>query len=485
MIHRPPGESYEPDRGLGGLFQRIFPPPLGDSRFWGVQALVFLIAFLFWGFGQANHLPIDVPSYVVLCLFVFPVVYAALNFGLAGSLATAAWAVLLSIPFVIAQADGGRYLWADLPQFAIVIFVALFVGDRVEREVNARQRAERTQAALRQLFETSPAPTILLSEQGRLLEANAAALRLFGRSDDNRLPTTLAELVGSEVAHDIVAQQAPSIQLPSPEGDQRFLRPITAPWAASPHNAMQVMFFDVSEEQRRVDRADAYAAWVLRGQEEERQRIAKELHDEPVQTLVHLCRMLDRLGEEAKGETARRQIAEVRELATSIMEDLRRTSKGLRPPSLDDLGLGASVRRLATDLEQRMPIKARLRVSGQPVRLGADVELGLFRIAQEAMRNVERHSKASQVSISLSYSRRAVRLRIQDDGTGFDVDTDWTRTGSLGLIGMQERASLLGGELEVRSEVGTGTTVRATVPVTALDERELSPAAGPIDSDRR
>ncbi|MBO0701518.1 MAG: sensor histidine kinase, partial [Candidatus Dormibacteraeota bacterium] len=217
----------------------------------------------------------------------------------------------------------------------------------------------------------------------------------------------------------------------------------------------------------RANRADAYAAWVLRGQEEERQRIAKEIHDEPIQSLIHLCRQLDAAMDGGASEPLRAQLADLRALATGITEDLRRLSKGLRPPSLDDLGLPAAVRRIASDLGRRQGIEVELRVEGDRARLGRDLELGLFRIAQEALNNVEKHAEAGHVQVLLAFTRREARLEVADDGRGFDAGGDWTRAGSLGLLGMQERATLLGGQLAVVTSPGRGTRVVATLPVLA------------------
>jgi signal transduction histidine kinase len=457
--------TFEPEKDVARLVRRIVPPPVGDLRFWGVQALVIAIAAMVWIVSTWHGLePVGIPSYVPVSLFVIPVVYAALNFGLAGSLATATWTAVLSGPVIVLQAPSRLYVWAGISQLVIVMFVALFVGDRVEREVLARRRAERVQMALRQLFEASPAPTLLVSDDGGILEVNAAALRLFGREEGRELPATLAELLGARRASAILDRREMALELEGPDGE-RFVRPITASWALAEASGMQVMFFDVSEEQRRAARADAYAAWVLRGHEEERQRIAKEIHDEPVQSLIYLCRRLDLLAEQALSSGNAGDVAEVRTLATSITEDLRRLSKGLRPPSLDDLGLGAALRRLASDLEHRNETRVRLRVTGTALRLDRDTELGLFRIAQEALNNAEKHAGASTVNVSLSFSQSEIKLRISDDGKGFDATADWTRAGSLGLIGMQERAGLLGGELKVRSSARSGTTVTVTIPL--------------------
>jgi signal transduction histidine kinase len=161
-----------------------------------------------------------------------------------------------------------------------------------------------------------------------------------------------------------------------------------------------------------------------------------------------------------------------------VVDQLRRLASGLRPPALEELGLPATLRRLTRDLEALLPgLAVSLEVTGEVRRLDPAVELNLFRIAQEALRNVERHSAATRVEVALQFTAGAVRLRIRDDGRGFDSAADWARAGSLGLIGMQERATLLGGELEVESAAGHGTTVRASLPVRRAPSRPEPEAA--------
>lgn len=463
MIERGFPLTFEPDKDVRRLVKRAIHPPFKDLRFWGVQVLAVAVAAVIWGLQFTHRFDVwRFPSVLPISLFVLPVVYAALNFGLAGSLATAFWTILLTLPILIGHMEQ-PYLWAEACQFLVVIFVALFVGDGVEREVIARRAAEGVGTALRQLFAASPAPTILVSEHGLILQINAAALHLFGYEDESEAPATLEGLVGTDRARSITSEGASPLVMPGPDG--RVLQPIAAAWGLAEQSGMQVMFFDVSEEHHRANRADAYAAWVLRGQEEERQRIAKEIHDEPIQSLIHLCRQLDAAMEEGASDRLREELADLRALATGITEDLRRLSKGLRPPSLDDLGLPASVRRIASDLGRRQGIEVELRVEGHRERLGRDLELGLFRIAQEALNNVEKHAGASRVSVLLAFTPHEARLEVTDDGRGFDAAGDWTRSGSLGLLGMQERATLLGGQLGVVTGPGRGTRIVATLPV--------------------
>lgn len=224
----------------------------------------------------------------------------------------------------------------------------------------------------------------------------------------------------------------------------------------------------MSEEQRRERQRDAYAASVLRVQEEERRRIAQELHDEPVQALISLCRRLDLLPGRADLPAATvNALEQVRCLSAGIASDLRELARGLRPPCLDDLGLVAALRQLLARVEDRAGIVATLRIRGTERRLAPETELGLFRIAQEALHNVERHARAHRVTVGLIFDG-GVRLRIVDDGNGFVGATGAQGNGreGLGLLGMQERAALLGGQLRLCSSPGAGTAIVVVVPET-------------------
>lgn len=237
---------------------------------------------------------------------------------------------------------------------------------------------------------------------------------------------------------------------------------------------LQVVLQDVTVDARRRQRAQAYAADVLGAQEDERRRIAQELHDGPLQTLVHICRLIDAV---AAGGVANRAdgrdpgdrlptLAQLRLATEAVMAEVRQISRGLRPPLLDDLGLLAALERLADDVERRAGVAASLRVTGDIPRLSPAVELTVYRIAQEALSNVDRHAGASSVDVMLSVAGGWLQLRVADDGEGFDPRAEeGVGSPSLGLPGMAERAELVGGSLHVRSSAGYGTTVALAVPV--------------------
>jgi two-component system sensor histidine kinase DegS len=160
-------------------------------------------------------------------------------------------------------------------------------------------------------------------------------------------------------------------------------------------------------------------------------------------------------------------LQEAHSYAESLVESVRAFARGLRPPILDDLGLTPAIERLLVELSSRSTTKGRLTVRGSDRRLSPDAELALFRISQEALRNVERHSCASSASISLSYQPDKTKLTVADNGAGFvppRVLDDLAKESRLGIIGMQERARLLGGKLDIRSAPGAGTKVTVTIP---------------------
>lgn len=457
---------------LGTVLGRSLRPPVGDGRFWLIQTVVIVIAAAFWAAVASGGWRLSVLwAGELLALFLLPVVYAALNFGLAGALATAVWVSVLSLPAVpltqSAERGSAMVVWV-----VVFLAVALFVGDRVERESILRHDAEAARGAMRQsetrvrsLFENSPAATLLLGPGAAVREANPAAAALFGRSRGELVGAALADLVGAGPAASIGSGARPVVELAAPGGGRRYVRPVVSRGPGA--DASQLVFLDVSEERRRLGVKDAYAAYVVKAQEEERARIAQELHDEPLQTVVHLYRLLDRLAAAPEGtaDEVRHGLGEARGVAEGIAEELRRLARGLRPASLEDLGLVTAVRRLVADADGRGALRADLAVAGEPRRLDPLQELGLFRIAQEGLRNVERHAGARRVEVGLRFEAEAVELTVVDDGRGLPpaAQPDGEPHG-LGLVGMEERAALLGGRFELTSAPGVGTRLRASIP---------------------
>jgi two-component system sensor histidine kinase DegS len=235
---------------------------------------------------------------------------------------------------------------------------------------------------------------------------------------------------------------------------------------------MQVIFEDVTAETRRHDLMEAFAGQVVSGQEEERRHIAQELHDGPLQALIHLCRQIDSVeAGPGGGGVDGSSLASMRTTVEDTVAELRSIARGLRPSVLDDLGLVASINQLLTEAAGREGFDSRFEVRGAERRLPPAVELALFRIAQEAITNAVRHARADQVAVTVEFAVDGIGLRVEDDGVGFDRSRHQREDDgqSLGLPGMSERARLIGGRLRLNSQVGDGTVVEAWVPEEALD----------------
>ena len=200
---------------------------------------------------------------------------------------------------------------------------------------------------------------------------------------------------------------------------------------------------------------------VIRAQEEERQRIARELHDSFGQSMASIMLGLKVIEKSNAAEVPGR-IADLREVAAAAAAEVRRIAFELRPSLLDDLGLGPALERYAREIEQRTGIDITVAVSLGPERLAPEVETVIYRVAQEAITNTIKYAEAHAITLLLSDADGTVRLTVSDDGAGFDPAAQEGK--GLGVLGMHERAELVGGKLTLRSEQGEGTTVELAVP---------------------
>jgi two-component system sensor histidine kinase UhpB len=198
---------------------------------------------------------------------------------------------------------------------------------------------------------------------------------------------------------------------------------------------------------------------ALRAQEEERTRIARDLHDEVNQSLTGLLLRLEAVREAAPPELEP-ELAATRSLANQAMRELLSLARQLRPTALDDLGLAAAVAGQVEQLE-RSGLETELTAEGDFSDLDDDVQLVVYRVAQEALTNTARHSEAKRIAVSLRRSRDGVELEVADDGRGFAFEQSER---GLGIGGMRERALLIGAELTIESRPGHGTTVRLHIP---------------------
>jgi PAS domain S-box-containing protein len=457
---------------------------IGDRRFWVVQGLVLVLAGLHAiaegmfqyhvRLGHASHALYFIPE----AFFLIPVGYAALNFGLRGSVLTALWCTLLAVPNLLTW-HYGEQITGTVLQLVILNVMAIFVGQRVDREVRARRQAEAAGLALRAsearyraLFQTSGEAALVFDVAGVIRDANAAAIDLFGHASRDVHGGKLLDLLGAANASKLAAaENGGSVEIvhKAPDGRATYLQAVSTVLPQGEGEALvQVLLRDVTRERERREELRTYASHIVRAQEEERRRAGQELHDDVLQSLVILLRQLDGV-EDKFAEAGPAPVGELR-CARTKTEEIIATVRGfahrLRPPWLEDLGIAASLRRIVRDAGARSRLEAELRVDGEERRLPMDVELGLFRIAQEAIFNVERHASAKSLSVTLCFRPDGVEMRITDDGVGFDREAGRAKRlehGNLGIVGMEERAALLGGSFRLDSTLGRGTTVSVSV----------------------
>lgn len=459
---------------------RLFRKRLRDRRFWIIQALVVLATVVHWAvelLGLATDHNIGLFIAIMYAVYFIPIIYASLNFGREGAIPTAIWAALLALPPTILWHHGAERL-IDLLQHLTIIALAAVIATRVDREVAARRETEReiigrrvSEAKYRGLFEAANEAIVVFDQAGNVHDVNAAALTLFECGAKDTVGSTLSNLIGADNARyllrigrgeDVVNRD---FRMTRETGEEVWLEPTCSLVRGNGDpELIQVLFHDVTQQRRRQHGLETYAQQIIRAQEEERRRIARDLHDGPLQSIVLLYRQLDALESQHPNPQASldQELTKVRNATEEIADELRRFSRNLRPSILDDLGLAPALRWLVTDLEQRSGLHGDFIICGEPRPLTEDVELGLFRITQEAIRNVERHAEAATVSVTLNYADQEVTLTIHDDGTGFAMDDPIPTSANsrnLGLLGMHERARLLGGVFEVTSSVGRGTRV--------------------------
>ncbi len=232
-------------------------------------------------------------------------------------------------------------------------------------------------------------------------------------------------------------------------------------------------------EQRELLKGELYNR-IVAAQESERQRIARELHDETGQALTAIgmgLRSLEGEFRTSRQGSTRQNLRELESLTAHSLDELQRLIADLRPSHLDDLGLSSALRWYAGNIQERTRLDVQVETRGNEPTIPSPVKTALFRIIQEALTNVIKHAHASKVRILLTYSPKEIQARIVDDGHGFDMEkVESAGRISWGLKGMEERASLLGGTLRVRSKPDEGTSVEVTIPF-SQEEVDENPVA--------
>lgn len=519
MSHSPtalhPGASRLHERLA--TYSRRIPQRFGERDFWITQAGVLSVTALhvlleLWMDRADGNAPPALHNIPVV-LYLAPIAYATLRYGMEGAVLTGLWSGVLLLPNVLLW-HREDLQWLEIVYVALVIGVGVVMSLPVEQERLQRQRAEAT--IHRQVFLNDIATLTLTADLDTTLDqtlrrlsdaldfeaacvgvvrhypaagSHISVLAAYpaANAGTNALTTSLpccewfADPPGSVAYHgDDVVVVPLSANIPGPaapadvdgllaarinrarpltDDDHRLLAGVAS------HIAVAIANERLAEAER--NRLRFYAMAVTRAQEEERKRIARELHDEASQNLVVIRRRLADLTESLGGHPVAAELGELRDLAGQSVAGIRRFSRDLRPPTLDALGVSSALEQQVNQLRDRGDLAAEFSVVGPSRRLPAETELALFRIGQAALHNAELHAAADDVEVQLAFEPGRVRLCVSDDGCGFEVPQNLDQlpeVGKLGLVGMRERAELVGGTLELTSHPGAGTRVDVQVP---------------------
>jgi PAS domain S-box-containing protein len=353
--------------------------------------------------------------------------------------------------------------------------------------------AEAPFRAYEAVFDASPDGIVVVDGRGRITAANPQALRMLGYASVELLGQPVEIMVPPDVRGRHVALRDGFMERPAsrPMGADMELKAVRKdgrelpvdvalrPVGTGADRFVIAVIRDTSRERR----IQTLGTGALRATEEERKRIARELHDDTAQSLAAIMMRLGVLEKTTDEEARSRTHAEITDALEGLVEGVRRIARGLRPPALEDVGVEAAIRsQVRTSLEES-GIEAKLHLEPVGDRLSEEAQLVVYRIVQEALSNVRRHSHATSVEVCLGVEGEGehahVITTVSDDGRGFDAEGEFLAGAGLGLIGMDERARLVGGRLMLSSAPGEGCLVRLRIPVPSRPARPSQASRSP------
>lgn len=342
------------------------------------------------------------------------------------------------------------------------------------------QEAQRIGRRFQEIFEKAHDAIWVQDLQGKIIAANQASARLtgyergelIGRYVSQFLTSQGLELAG-EVRRSLLSgeetNQPYEQRIVRKDGTEAILLLTTSLLGDEGMPlAFQHIARDITEERKLQENLRLYATQISKAHEEERERIARELHDDTIQTMAAASRRLDSFVS-GNSTIPKEDLNSLEKLQREINDALIRTRRfiqDLRPPTLEYLGLIPALRELTTQVQEQFGIEVNLAEEGLKGNLASEEELLIYRIVQEALRNIGKHSEATQAKILVNFGQDNTTIEISDNGKGFEVgkESEFLESGKLGLMGMKERAHLLGGSLSIHSKPNSGTKVILDIP---------------------
>ncbi|MFP3879769.1 MAG: PAS domain S-box protein [Dehalococcoidia bacterium] len=353
--------------------------------------------------------------------------------------------------------------------------------EKVTRDLESSRRS------YEELFTNASDAIWIHDVDGRITLANKASERLTGYSASELIGKNVRDFLSPEAL--TVARRVRDGILRGEDMEHRYEQRLTKKDGSEAivqlatrviisdgkPQTFQNMARDITQERRLQDNLQFYCRQVLQAQEEERKRLARELHDDTSQQILLLTHGVDNLASKADNylpQELRDEFERLYDLSKQTYQGIKRYAQALRPGILDDLGLGPAIKWLAQEVENLAGIEVKVTIGAMPL-LAPETQLVLFRIAQEALNNVQRHSGASEANVTMECQDDELVITISDNGKGFELPqqlSDFAGQGKLGLAGMAERVTLIGGKLQVNSQVGKGAKIVVRVPTKLYDQ---------------
>ncbi len=373
------------------------------------------------------------------------------------------------------------------------IYRIVGIADDITKRKQAWDALGESEARKRAIMQAALDGIITIDHEGRMIELNAAAEKIFAHSRPKLIGENVMEVVPTSfrawfqngLANCFTGDKGPTlgsrIEMPALRADgSRFSAEFTITRIRLTGHPMFTLYIrDITQLKRTEAELRSLPQRIIKAQEAERSRIAQELHDGINQLIASVKMRLRKVeGNLPDLKPAAREILQrCDRLLVKVLEENRRIAHNLRPTDLDHLGLAAAVGSFCSEVQLRTNLQFQCRLPVSSRRLPPVVELHLFRIVQEAINNIEKHARAKSVTVHLRYQEGSAILNIQDDGQGFDPKT--LKAGKkmrhgLGLTNMRERALSLGGNYEIKSAPQQGTTITVRVPL-AVAQRSTAP----------
>ncbi|MCL6472230.1 MAG: PAS domain S-box protein [Firmicutes bacterium] len=463
-----------------------------NPQFWSIVSIFILITLHYYDnltsfrLFSTPDLPLGITRHTVdRILYLVPIALASLIFGVRGGLLTvaAAFAAMLPRDLFIT-----RYTAATFLETVIITFIGSLVSvglehykDQGEQLEVTLEKLERSEKKYRQLFENAHDAIWVQDLSGKVTDANQAASELFGYDLETLIGMDHRQFFSDEAF--ALAQAAQRNLLNGHDNHQPYGQEIikkngkkayvmlTANLISSNGEPDGIQFIgrDITREVRMQENQAFYLQQITRAHEEERQRISRDLHDSTVQNLIATLRSLEKFCEEDNELSPQRleMLCSYRRNLKEVVKEIRQISRDLRPSIIDDLGLLPAVEWLAEQFKAEYGVAVNFKVLGTEREFSPEVEVTLFRIIQEALRNIAKHADATKVWITIDFEQNETIINIIDNGKGFELSSSLgqlSRQGKLGIDGMKTRARLVGGTLDIQSSPGDGTAIAVVIP---------------------